>query len=89
MGDTDRLHRGSLGSISIMCKQEILLAIIGGLFVLETFSVVIQVLIFKISGKSIPYGSFTSSFEKGLGRINHCYTFLIITIVLALIGLEL
>ena len=54
MGDTGSLALGgSLGSISIMCKQEILLAIIGGLFVLETFSVVIQVLIFKISGKRV------------------------------------
>ncbi len=54
MGDTGSLALGgSLGTISIICKHEILLAIIGGLFVLETLSVVIQVLIFKISGKRV------------------------------------
>ena len=54
MGDTGSLALGgSLGSISIMCKNEILLAIIGGLFVLETLSVMIQVVIFKMTGKRV------------------------------------
>ena len=54
MGDTGSLALGgSLGSIAIICKHEILLAIIGGLFVLETLSVVIQVFIFKMTGKRV------------------------------------
>ena len=54
MGDTGSLALGgSIGSIAIMCKHEILLAIIGGLFVLETFSVIIQVFIFRVTGKRV------------------------------------
>ena len=64
MGDTGSLALGgSLGSIAIICKHEILLAIIGGLFVLETLSVVIQVFIFKMTGKkSFFNGSIAPSF---------------------------
>ena len=70
MGDTGSLALGgSLGSIAIMCKHEILLAIIGGLFVLETFSVVIQVLIFKITGKRVfLMAPLHHHFEKKVGR---------------------
>jgi phospho-N-acetylmuramoyl-pentapeptide-transferase len=51
MGDTGSLSLGgSLGVIAIITKQEILLAIVGGLFVLETFSVIFQVVWFKMSG---------------------------------------
>ena len=69
MGDTGSLALGgSIGSIAIMCKHEILLAIIGGLFVLETFSVVIQVLIFKITGKKFFNGPVHHHFEKKVGQ---------------------
>ena len=61
-----------------MCKHEILLAIIGGLFVLETFSVVIQVLIFKITGKRVFLMAppFIIILKKRLGGVNNCYSFL-------------
>ena len=90
MGDTGSLALGgSLGSIAIMCKHEILLAIIGGLFVLETFSVVIQVIIFKITGKRVfLMAPLHHHFEKkGWPESTIVIRFWIITIVLALIGL--
>ncbi len=90
MGDTGSLALGgSIGSIAIMCKHEILLAIIGGLFVLETFSVVIQVLIFKITGKRVfLMAPLHHHFEKkGWAESTIVIRFWIITIVLALIGL--
>tara|TARA_A100001011_G_C14316435_1_gene848197 strand:- start:55 stop:1143 length:1089 start_codon:yes stop_codon:yes gene_type:complete len=90
MGDTGSLALGgSLGSIAIICKHEILLAIIGGLFVLETFSVVIQVLIFKITGKRVfLMAPLHHHFEKkGWAESTIVIRFWIITIVLALIGL--
>ncbi len=90
MGDTGSLALGgSLGSIAIICKHEILLAIIGGLFVLETLSVVIQVLIFKITGKRVfLMAPLHHHFEKkGWAESTIVIRFWIITIVLALIGL--
>ena len=54
MGDTGSLALGAtLGSIALMVKHEIVLAIAGGLFVLETMSVVIQVISFKLTGKRV------------------------------------
>ena len=54
MGDTVSLALGgSLGSIGIITKHEIVLAITGGLFVFEAISVIVQVLSFKITGKRI------------------------------------
>ena len=54
MGDTGSLSLGgSLAAIAIIAKHEIVLAIIGGLFVLETASVIIQVVSFKLTGKRI------------------------------------
>ena len=51
MGDTGSLSLGgSLGAVGIVSKHEIVLAIIGGLFVLETASVIIQVISFKLTG---------------------------------------
>ncbi len=90
MGDTGSLALGgSIGSIAIMCKHEILLAIIGGLFVLETLSVVIQVLIFKITGRRVfLMAPLHHHFEKkGWAESTIVIRFWIITIVLALIGL--
>ena len=52
MGDTGSLALGgSLGAIGVVTKHEIVLAIIGGLFVLEAVSVIVQVVSFKITGK--------------------------------------
>lgn len=54
MGDTGSLALGStLAMVAVYTKTEILLMIIGGLFVLETFSVIIQVFVFKASGRKI------------------------------------
>ena len=54
MGDTGSLSLGgSLAAIAIIVKHEIVLAIIGGLFVLETVSVIIQVASYKLTGKRI------------------------------------
>ena len=54
MGDTGSLSLGgSLGAVGIITKHEIVLAITGGLFVLEAFSVMVQVISFKLTGKRI------------------------------------
>ena len=54
MGDTGSLSLGgSLGAVGIITKHEIVLAITGGLFVLEALSVMVQVISFKLTGKRI------------------------------------
>ncbi len=54
MGDTGSLSLGgALGTIALMTKQELLLIIVGGIFVIETLSVIIQVVSFKTTGKRI------------------------------------
>ena len=54
MGDTGSLAMGgALGAISVVIKHEIVLGIVGGLFVLETVSVIVQVLSFKLTGKRV------------------------------------
>ena len=80
---------GSLAAIAIIVKHEIVLAIIGGLFVLETLSVVIQVIIFKMTGKRVfLMAPLHHHFEKkGWPESTIVIRFWIITIVLALIGL--
>ena len=90
MGDTGSLALGSsLGAISIVSKHEIVLAIIGGLFVLETVSVIIQVVSFKLTGKRIfQMAPLHHHFEKkGWAESTVVIRFWIISIILALIGL--
>ena len=90
MGDTGSLAMGgALGSLAVIVKHEIVLAIIGGLFVLETLSVIIQVLSFKLTGKRIfRMAPLHHHFEKkGWAEPTIVIRFWIITIVLALIGL--
>src|SRR5260370_11158927 len=54
MGDTGSLSIGAaLGTISVVTKHELVLAIIGGLFVLEAVSVIVQVASYKMTGRSI------------------------------------
>jgi len=54
MGDTGSLAIGGLiGVVAICCKQELLLAVVGGVFVIEATSVILQVLSFKLTGKRI------------------------------------
>ena len=80
---------GSLAAIAIIVKHEIVLAIIGGLFVLETVSVIIQVISFKLTGKRIfKMAPIHHHFEKkGWAESTIVIRFWIIAIILALIGL--
>ena len=90
MGDTGSLSLGgSLGAVGIISKHEIVLGIIGGLFVLETASVIIQVLSFKLTGKRVfMMAPLHHHFEKkGWAESTVVIRFWIISIILALIGL--
>ncbi|HBM91132.1 MAG TPA: phospho-N-acetylmuramoyl-pentapeptide-transferase [Rhodospirillaceae bacterium] len=91
MGDTGSLALGSsLGVISIIIKHEIVLAIIGGLFVMETVSVIIQVASFKLTGKRVfKMAPLHHHFEKlGWSEPTVVIRFWIIACVLALIGMS-
>ena len=81
---------GVLGSIAVITKHELVLAIIGGLFVLETVSVIIQVMSFKLTGKRVfAMAPLHHHFEKkGWPETTIVIRFWIIAIVLALIGLS-
>ena len=90
MGDTGSLSLGgSLAAIAIIVKHEIVLAIIGGLFVLETVSVIIQVTSYKLTGKRIfKMAPIHHHFEKkGWAESTIVIRFWIIAIILALVGL--
>ncbi len=90
MGDTGSLPLGAaFGAIAVMTKHELVLFIIGGLFVLETFSVIIQVAYFKMTGKRIfLMAPIHHHFEKkGWAEPTVVIRFWIISIVLALIGM--
>jgi len=90
MGDTGSLSLGgSLGAVSVVAKHEIVLGIIGGLFVLETASVIIQVMSYKITGKRVfMMAPLHHHFEKkGWAESTIVIRFWIISIILALIGL--
>ena len=92
MGDTGSLSLGgALGAIAVVTKHEIVLAIIGGLFVAETLSVVIQVLYFKKTGgkRFFLMAPLHHHFEKlGWPETKVVVRFWIISIILALIGLS-
>ena len=90
MGDTGSLSLGgSLGAIGIITKHEIVLAITGGLFVLEAISVIAQVVSFKLTGKRIfKMAPIHHHFEKkGWPESTVVIRFWIISIILAMIGL--
>jgi phospho-N-acetylmuramoyl-pentapeptide-transferase len=90
MGDTGSLALGSsLGAIGIITKHEIVLAITGGLFVLEASSVIVQVISYKLTGKRIfKMAPIHHHFEKkGWAEATVVIRFWIISIVLAMIGL--
>ena len=87
MGDTGSLSLGgSLAAIAIIVKHEIVLAIIGGLFVLETASVIIQVVSFKLTGKRIfKMAPIHHHFEKkGWAESTIVIRFWIIAIILSI-----
>ncbi len=91
MGDTGSLALGSaLGTISVIIKHEIVLAIVGGLFVVETLSVIIQVASFKLTGKRVfRMAPIHHHFEKlGWSEATVVIRFWIIACILGLIGLS-
>ena len=90
MGDTGSLALGgSLGAVGIVTKHEIVLAITGGLFVLEAVSVIVQVISFKLTGKRIfMMAPIHHHFEKkGWAESTVVIRFWIISLILAMIGL--
>jgi phospho-N-acetylmuramoyl-pentapeptide-transferase len=91
MGDTGSLSiGGALGAISVVTKHELVLAIIGGLFVLETVSVIVQVASFKLTGKRVfRMAPLHHHFEKqGWQEPTIVIRFWIIASILALAGLS-
>ena len=91
MGDTGSLSLGgALGAISVAVKHEIVLAIIGGLFVLEAISVMVQVASFKLTGKRVfRMAPIHHHYEKlGWAESTIVIRFWIIAVILALIGLS-
>ena len=90
MGDTGSLALGgALGAIAVCTKHEIVLAIVGGLFVVEAMSVIIQVIYFKRTGKRVfLMAPIHHHFEKkGWAEPQIVIRFWIISLILALIGL--
>ncbi|TCS62192.1 phospho-N-acetylmuramoyl-pentapeptide-transferase [Varunaivibrio sulfuroxidans] len=91
MGDTGSLSLGgALGAVSVITKHELVLAIVGGLFVLETVSVIVQVVSFKLTGKRVfAMAPLHHHFEKkGWAEATIVIRFWIIASILALIGLS-
>ena len=90
MGDTGSLALGgSLGAVGVITKHEIVLAIVGGLFVLEAVSVIVQVISYKLTGKRVfKMAPIHHHFEKkGWAESTIVIRFWIISIILAMIGL--
>jgi len=90
MGDTGSLALGgALGSVAVASKNEIVLVLIGGLFVLETVSVMVQVISFKTTGKRVfRMAPIHHHFERlGWAESTVVIRFWIISVVLALLGL--
>lgn len=90
MGDTGSLALGgALGAIAVSTKHEIVLAIVGGLFVAEAVSVIVQVLYFKATGKRVfLMAPIHHHFEKkGWAEPQVVIRFWIISLILALVGL--
>jgi phospho-N-acetylmuramoyl-pentapeptide-transferase len=90
MGDTGSLALGgALGAIAVATKHEIVWAIIGGLFVVEALSVIIQVLYFRRTGKRVfLMAPIHHHFEKkGWAEPQIVIRFWIIALILAMIGM--
>ncbi len=91
MGDTGSLSLGSaIGTVAVIIKHELVLAIIGGLFVVETLSVIIQVVSFKLTGKRVfRMAPLHHHFEKlGWSEPTVVIRFWIIACILGLVGLS-
>lgn len=90
MGDTGSLALGGgLGAVAVITKHELVLAVIGGLFVLETVSVIVQVASFRLTGRRVfRMAPLHHHFEqKGWAEPTVVIRFWIIAIILALLGL--
>ncbi|MDP3366912.1 MAG: phospho-N-acetylmuramoyl-pentapeptide-transferase, partial [Pseudomonas sp.] len=90
MGDVGALALGAaLGTIAVIVRQEVVLFIMGGVFVMETLSVIIQVASFKLTGKRVfRMAPIHHHFElKGWPEPRVIVRFWIITVILVLIGL--
>jgi phospho-N-acetylmuramoyl-pentapeptide-transferase len=91
MGDTGSLALGGLiGAVAVATKHEIVMAIVGGLFVVEAASVIIQVGFFKMTGRRVfLMAPIHHHFEKlGWTESQVVIRFWIISVMLALIGLS-
>lgn len=92
MGDTGSLALGgALGTLAVITKHEFVLAIIGGLFVMETLSVMIQVVYFRATGgkRFFKMAPLHHHFEKsGWPETTVFIRFMIVALVLALLGLS-
>jgi phospho-N-acetylmuramoyl-pentapeptide-transferase len=91
MGDVGALALGAgLGALAVLVRQEIVLMIMGGVFVIETLSVIIQVASFKLTGKRVfRMAPIHHHFElKGWPEPRVIVRFWIITVILVLIGLS-
>lgn len=91
MGDTGSLAMGGLiGAVAVATKHEIVMAIIGGLFVVEAMSVIVQVAAFKLTGKRVfLMAPIHHHYEKkGWTESQIVIRFWIVAVILALIGLS-
>jgi len=91
MGDVGSLALGAaLGAIAVVIRQEILLALVGGIFVLETVSVIIQVVSFKLTGRRVFLMTpIHHHYEKlGWPEQKIVIRFWIVSIILALVALS-
>ena len=90
MGDTGSLSTGAaLGTVAVITKHELVLVIVGGLFVLETISVIVQVASFKLTGRRVfQMAPLHHHYEKkGFAEPTIVIRFWIIAVILALAGL--
>ncbi len=91
MGDIGALALGAaLGTVALIVRQELILAVMGGLFVIETLSVIIQVASFKLTGRRIfRMAPLHHHYElKGWAEPKVIVRFWIITVILVLVGLS-
>ena len=91
MGDTGSLSAGAaLGVVAVMTKHEIVLAIVGGLFVIEAISVIVQVASFRLLGRRVfAMAPLHHHFEKkGFADPTIVIRFWVIAVILALVGLS-
>jgi phospho-N-acetylmuramoyl-pentapeptide-transferase len=90
MGDTGSLSLGgALGAVAIVAKHEVVLFIVGGLFVVETISVIVQVISFKLTGKRVfRMAPIHHHYEQlGWSESTIVIRFWIVAVMLALLGL--